>query len=58
MEKKKIIITCLLIIIGSFLGAFLLSLLMPEMKERILTVALGTSVGIILSRYVIKHEDK
>lgn len=40
------------------MGAFLLSLLMPEMKERILTVALGTSVGIILSRYVIKHEDK
>ena len=58
MGKKKIIITCLLIVIGSFLGAFLLSLLMPEMKERILTVALGTSAGIILSRYVIKHEDK
>lgn len=38
------------------MGAFLLSLLIPEMKERILMVALGVSAGIILARYVIKKK--
>lgn len=55
--KKKIIINCLLIIIGSFLGAYLVNLLMPELKIGI-SVPLGVSIGIILGKYVIKRKDK
>lgn len=55
MEKKKVIIDCLAIITGSFLGAFLLSLLIPELKVGI-HMPLGTSTGIILGRYVIKKK--
>ena len=57
MKKKKVLIDCLAIIAGSFLGAFLISLLLPGLKEDICIVALGVSAGIILGRYVIKKKE-
>ncbi|MBP3593767.1 MAG: hypothetical protein J6J44_04510 [Lachnospiraceae bacterium] len=56
MKKIKIFINCLMIIIGSFIGAFMISLLLPGAKEQILMVALGTSIGIIFDKYVIKRK--
>ena len=56
MKKVKIIINCLMIIIGSFIGAFMVCLLLPGAKEQILMVALGTSIGIVFDKYMIKRK--